>query len=123
MNEPVADTVRAILDGHVVLTRQLATRNHYPAVDIQQSISRLMVDIVPEEHLMAARRLVEVLSVYRNAEDLINIGAYQKGSSAQIDLSIRMIEPIESFLRQGIRETSTYQETIERIKALASQAA
>jgi flagellum-specific ATP synthase len=123
LNEPVADSVRAILDGHVVLTRQLAIRNHYPAVDIQQSISRLMVDIVPEDHLMAARRLVEVLSVYRNAEDLINIGAYQKGSNPQIDLSIRMIEPIERFLRQGIRETATYHEAVEQLKALAAQAA
>lgn len=123
MNEPVADAVRAILDGHVVLTRQLAIRNHYPAVDIQQSISRLMVDIAPEEHLMAARRLVEILSVYRNAEDLINIGAYQKGSNPQIDLSIRMIEPIESFLRQGIREKANYQETIDQLKALAARAA
>ncbi len=122
MNEPVADAVRGILDGHIVLTRQLAMRNHYPAVDVQQSISRLMIDIVPEDHFRSARRLVQVLSVYRESEDLINIGAYQKGSNPQIDLSIKMIGPIEEFLRQGIRESSTFEQTVSQLTALAQSA-
>ncbi|MFH1742924.1 MAG: FliI/YscN family ATPase [bacterium] len=121
MNEPIADAVRGILDGHVVLTRQLAMRSQYPAIDIQQSISRLMVDIVPEEHLLAARRLVQVMSVYRDSEDLINIGAYQKGSNKDIDLAIRMIGPIEEFLRQRIRENVTFEESANQVQALCAQ--
>jgi len=81
-----------------------------------------MVDIVPEEHLLAARRLVQIMSVYRDAEDLINIGAYQKGSNPQIDLSIKMIEPIEGFLRQGIQESVTYENTVKQVHTLAAQA-
>jgi len=122
MNEPVADAVRGILDGHVVLSRKLATRSHYPAIDVQQSISRLMVDIVPEDHYLAARRLVQVISVYRDSEDLINIGAYQKGSSPEIDLSIQMIGPIEEFLRQPIRQEISYEEVIKQVKVLAAKA-
>lgn len=123
MNEPIADAVRGILDGHIVLTRQLAHRNHYPSVDILQSISRVMVDIVPEEQVLAARRLCEVTSVHRNAEDLINIGAYQRGSNPEIDLAIEMIPTINAFLKQGIREAVPYENSIEQMTAIARQAA
>ena len=122
MNEPVADAVRGILDGHVVLTRQLAMRSHYPAIDIRQSISRLMVDIVPEAHLDAARKIVQIMSVYRDSEDLINIGAYQKGSNPQIDLAVQMIQPIEEFLRQGIYQPVEFQGSVNQVKALAQRA-
>jgi len=108
MNEPVADAVRAILDGHIVLSRELAARNHYPAIDVLESISRVMIDIVPREHLEAARRLQHHVAVFRRAQDLINIGAYKHGSNRAIDRAIAMIERIEQFLRQDIDERCEY---------------
>ena len=123
MNEPVADAVRGILDGHIVLTRPLAHRNHYPSIDILQSISRVMVDIVPEAQVMNARRLNEVTSTYRDAEDLINIGAYQKGSNPEIDLAIEMTPLINAFLKQGIRESYSYEDAVKQMSALAQQCA
>src|SRR5690554_4964553 len=102
MNEPIADTVRGILDGHIVLDRKLASRGHYPAIDILPSISRVMNDIVPPEQIAAANRLKRLLSVYRNSEDLINIGAYQAGSNPEIDEAIRMYDTILEFLQQRI---------------------
>ena len=112
MSEPVADSVRAILDGHIVLSRELATRNHYPAIDVLESISRVMIDIVPHEHLEAARRLQHHVAVYARAQDLINIGAYKRGSSREIDLAIAMIPKIEAFLRQDIEEGSDYRTAV-----------
>ncbi len=122
MNEPIADAVRGILDGHIVLSRQLAARNLYPSVDILQSISRAMVDIVSDPHLIHARRLVELVSTYRDAEDLINIGAYQRGSNPAIDLSMDLIGPIESFIKQAIREKVTLKDSIEQVHMLAAKA-
>lgn len=121
MNEPVADAVRGILDGHIVLSRALAHKNHYPSVDILQSISRVMVDIVPEEQVMAARRICEVTSTYRDAEDLINIGAYQKGSNPEIDLAMNMVQSINLFLKQGIYAPQPYQESVQQMMGLAEQ--
>ncbi len=121
MNEPIADAVRGILDGHIVLSRELAHKNHYPSADILQSISRVMVDIVPEEQVMAARRINQVVSVYRDAEDLINIGAYQRGSNAEIDLAIDMIDTINAFLQQGIRERVAYEEAVKQMIDIAQQ--
>jgi len=112
MSEPVADSVRAILDGHVVLSRELAMRNHYPAIDVLQSISRVMIDIVPREQIEAARRLAHHVAVYARAQDLINIGAYKRGSNREIDLAIAMIPKIEAFLRQDIEETSEYRTAV-----------
>jgi len=120
MNEPVADNVRGILDGHIVLSRDLASRNHYPAVDILNSISRLMTDIASAEQKTAAGRLKELIAVYRDAEDLIRIGAYVEGSDKRIDEAKKRIDAIEKFLKQGINEKSEFQETVkELLKAVA----
>ena len=106
MNEPVADTVRGILDGHIVLTRELAARNHYPAIDVLASVSRLMVNVTTREHRDCAGKLRDVLATYKASEDLINIGAYANGSNAGVDYALTKIDPANAFLRQGIDERS-----------------
>lgn len=116
MNEPITDTARGILDGHIVLSRQLAHRNHYPAIDVLASISRLMTDIVDDAHKASANELRRNLAIYRDAEDLINVGAYVKGSNPDIDHAIKLIEGINRFLVQGITERYTYAETVELLK-------
>lgn len=113
INEPVSDTVRSILDGHIVLTRKLANRGHYPAVDVLQSISRVQKDVVDEKHLQLARELTDIYSTYQDSEDLINIGAYPPGSSKRIDRAIARIEEINRFLRQGITESTTPHEMLK----------
>jgi flagellum-specific ATP synthase len=120
MTEPVADAVRSILDGHIVLSRKMAHQNHYPAIDVLESVSRLMIDVVPEAHTRAANQIKEILAVYREAEDLINIGAYVKGSNPKIDLAMEKIGGINGFLKQSINESSGYDETIERLVKLAA---
>jgi FliI/YscN family ATPase len=104
MNDPIADATRAILDGHIVLTRELATQNHYPAIDILESVSRLNRDLLNSTQLDAAAAAREHLAVYRKNQDLINIGAYPAGSNPAIDEAIARHEPLNRFLRQGIRE-------------------
>ncbi|MFQ5732562.1 MAG: FliI/YscN family ATPase [Planctomycetaceae bacterium] len=118
-NEPISDTVRGILDGHFVLSRQLAERAHWPAVDVLASISRSMVDVVTDEHLHAAHSLRQSLAAYRDAEDLINIGAYQSGSDRRVDVAIRMREPLERFLQQSARETGTLGAAVDELHRLA----
>ena len=118
MNEPIADAVRAILDGHVVLSRDLASQNHYPAVDILQSISRLQIDLVDKDHLDAAGKLREMLSTYRDARDLVNIGAYVKGSNPKIDHALEHLDRANAFLRQDMGEHTPYDETVRRLKEL-----
>jgi flagellum-specific ATP synthase len=120
MTEPVADAVRSILDGHIVLSRKLANQNHYPAVDVLDSVSRLMIDVVSDDHRTNANSIREILATYRESEDLINIGAYNKGSNQKIDLAISKIGPINAFLRQGINETSSYEDTIRGLTELAA---
>ncbi len=120
MTEPVADAVRSILDGHIVLSRKLANQNHYPAVDVLNSVSRLMIDVVDEGHSVAANRIREILATYRESEDLINIGAYNKGSNSKIDLAIEKIGPINEFLRQEIAEPWAYDQTVRDLAELAS---
>jgi len=120
MSEPIADSVRSIVDGHIVLSRALAHRGHYPAVDVLSSISRVMNNIVDADHLNHANRLVRVLSTYRDAEDLINIGAYVDGSDPQIDFAKKMIDRINAFLRQGIYQKVGFQESVDRMTALFS---
>jgi len=115
MDEPVSDAVRSILDGHIVLSRTLASKNHYPAIDVLNSISRLMVDIVSVEHRQAAGKLRKVLAVYKEAEDLINIGAYVKGSNQDIDYALRYIDTVNSYLRQDLEEFTPYQESVARL--------
>ncbi len=116
MNEPIADSVRSIVDGHIILSRDLAHKGHYPAVDVLSSISRVMYDIVEGDHLDMARKLVKVLATYREAEDLINIGAYADGSDPQIDYAKKKIHKINSFLQQDIKQSITFKESIARLK-------
>ena len=120
MNEPIADATRAILDGHIVLSRQLASLNHYPAIDILNSKSRLMDDIVTEEHKELAGKLISIYATYKEAEDLINIGAYSKGSNPKIDEAIAKIGRINSFLKQKVEEKFTLQETLKELKKAVS---
>lgn len=119
LTDPVADTVRATLDGHIVLSRELAGKNHFPAVDVLNSVSRVMPDIVTAEHREAAARLRELISAYRENEDLINIGAYVKGSSPQVDRAIERKAEIDRLLRQWIAEGEDLTSTVARIQALA----
>jgi len=118
MNEPVADTVRGILDGHIVLSRELAARNHYPAIDVLSSVSRLMSEVADRDHKAAAGRLRDTLSTYRASEDLINIGAYARGSNARIDYSLDKIDDINAFLKQSVDEKCDLAATSEAIKEL-----
>lgn len=115
MNEPIADAVRGILDGHIVLNRNLANKGHFPAIDILASVSRVMKEIVPPEHQEAAQFLNRLLSVYKDSEDLINIGAYQRGSNPEIDMSLQYIQAINEFTRQKVSEKVTYGEVQERL--------
>ncbi len=117
-NEPIADAIRSIVDGHIVLSRDLANQNHYPAIDILGSVSRVMIDIVKSDHLAARGRLVSLVSTYKRAEDLIQIGAYKEGSNPQIDEAIRMMPRINEFLRQGIYEKVNLEESINKLKSI-----
>jgi flagellum-specific ATP synthase len=114
-NEPIADALRAILDGHINLTRDLATQNHYPAIDVLSSISRVMDDIINPEQRRYANQLKETLAIYRKAEDLINIGAYVAGSNPKIDFAIEMIEKINRYLKQEIDETTPFDDSISQL--------
>ncbi len=119
MNEPIADAVRSILDGHIVLSRNIAAQNHFPAIDIMPSVSRVMNEVVSPEHLKAAQQMRQLMAVYRDAEDLIHIGAYVKGSSAKIDESIQKIDAINDFLCQGIYEVDSYEETEKKLMGIS----
>jgi flagellum-specific ATP synthase len=112
MTEPVTDTARGILDGHIVLSRSLANRNQYPAIDVLASISRVMSDIITPEHKKAAGELKKALAIYRDAEDLINIGAYVKGSNEKIDYAISRIDAINDFILQSTEEKFTFEEML-----------
>jgi flagellum-specific ATP synthase len=116
--EPVADTVRATLDGHIALARQLADRGHYPAIDVLASVSRVMRSVVPERHIEAVRRLKTIVSTYRDAEDLIKIGAYTKGASPTIDMAIELMPRLNAFLTQGIRETDRLPDALGKLEAI-----
>ncbi len=115
MNEPIADAVRGILDGHIVLNRNLANKGHFPAIDILASVSRVMKEIVPPEHQEAAQFLNQLLSIYKDSEDLINIGAYQRGSNPEIDMSLKYIQAINEFTRQKVDEKVTFTQVQERL--------
>ena len=119
MNEPIADAARSILDGHIVLSRKLASANHYPAIDILESVSRVMPDVVDANHASAASAVRDILATYRDAEDLVNIGAYVSGSNPRVDLALSKIEAIRHYLRQGIYETSSYPESLASLMSVA----
>ena len=121
MNEPVADTVRGVLDGHIVLSRKIASRNFYPAVSVLESVSRVMPAIVSPEHLAAAGRIRDLLATYAESEDLINIGAYKAGSNARVDWALSHLDSVRAFLEQRVDESSSFEETDRRMLALAPQ--
>ncbi|MBE5978952.1 MAG: flagellar protein export ATPase FliI [Paenibacillaceae bacterium] len=117
-NEPIADTVRGIVDGHIVLSRKLANANHFPAIDVSASISRLMTNIVSEEHRKMASEIRDILSLYEKNEDLISIGAYKSGTNPKLDVAIAKIEKINKFLCQGINENDSYEEILKKMKEI-----
>lgn len=119
-NEPISDTVRGILDGHIILSRKLATLGHYPAIDVLGSVSRVMPNIVTDEHLEASRVMRELLAVYSEAEDLINIGAYKQGSNPKIDLSIEKNAECTNYLRQGVHEQFNYDDIVGELLGIVS---
>ncbi|GIV06726.1 MAG: flagellar protein export ATPase FliI [Fimbriimonadales bacterium] len=120
LNDPIADTARAILDGHIVLSRALTQQGHYPPIDVLASLSRVMPNIVAPEHLAAANRLRQLLAAYREAEDLIAIGAYQQGANPWVDTAVARIDAIRAFLRQSRDEQPDFQETLTQLYALTS---
>ena len=117
-NEPITDTARSILDGHIMLNRKLAHKNHYPAIDVMQSISRVMNAVVDSEHKEVAGKLKNVMATYAEAEDLINIGAYKQGSNPEIDYAIAKIGAVNEFLQQRTDEKFDFETEIEMLKEL-----
>jgi len=118
MNEPVADESRSILDGHIVLSRDLAARAHYPAIDVAESVSRVMNDIIDEEHRDASRKVREIIANYEKERDLILIGAYEEGSDPKVDYAIEHIEAVNNFLKQNVEEKIEKDETISMLTDL-----
>lgn len=115
MNEPIADAVRSIVDGHIVLSRALAHQGHYPAIDVLQSISRIMKDIAAPGQMQSYRKLINTLATYQRAEDLINLGAYVKGTNKDIDYAIQKIDSTRAFLQQDVDDKANYYESIEKM--------
>ena len=122
LDDPIADASRALLDGHIVLSRRLASRGHYPPVDIGDSISRAMRDVATEEHLQKAVEVKSIVAAYQEAEDLVSIGAYARGSNPQIDRALEFIEPINDYLRQGLDEGSHMSRHVQRLLGLLEPA-
>lgn len=120
-NEPIADSVRSILDGHIVLTRELADHGHFPAIDVLRSISRLRSDICPREDVLAGRVVTSRMSAYRKVEDMVNIGAYARGSNPEIDEAIQAMPAINAFLRQDVGDPQTVEESMKQLRALAKK--
>jgi len=116
LNEPISDAVRAILDGHIVLSRELASHNHYPAIDVLNSVSRLMIDVVSKEHYDLSMKFKDILATYKSAEDLINIGAYTRGSNPKIDLAIKKYDLMMPYLKQGIFEGIDWRTSMNELK-------
>ena len=121
-NEPISDTVRSILDGHIMLSRDLAHKNHYPAIDILQSVSRVMNDVVDSNHKLAASKIRTLLALYRKNEDLINIGAYVKGSDRNVDKAIALMGEINAFLTQSTSDKIDFNEALAQLNKLALKA-
>ena len=119
LQDPIADSARAILDGHIVLSRSLAESGHYPAIDIEASISRVMPQVVSEEHLFQARRIRQVYSTYQQNRDLITLGAYTRGTDARVDLAINADPAIKALLQQGMKQVTAYDESLEAMSKLA----
>jgi flagellar biosynthesis/type III secretory pathway ATPase len=118
MNEPVADEVRSILDGHIILSREFAARGHYPAINTLESVSRVMSAVADREHRAAASRMREVLATYEKQKDLILLGAYQAGTDSRVDYAIEKIDEVTAFLKQATDEKASAQETVLRLKGM-----
>jgi flagellum-specific ATP synthase len=121
--DPIADAARAILDGHIVLSRALAESGHYPAIDIEASISRAMTALIDDAHLDRARQLKQMLSRYQRNRDLINVGAYASGRDALLDRAITLYPRIEAFLQQGFRDSANYESSVQGLAELIGQGA
>jgi flagellum-specific ATP synthase len=118
MNDPIGDAVRSIVDGHIVLSRSLAHKGHYPAIDVLQSASRVMRSVASSEHVKLAQKLREVLATYREAEDLINIGAYKAGSNPRIDKAVKLIDGVNAFLKQQVDDPTNFTQCIRQMQGL-----
>lgn len=118
MNDPIGDSVRSIVDGHIVLSRALAQKGHFPAIDIMQSASRVMRAVSSPEHVKMAQKLRETLAIYKDAEDLINIGAYKPGSNPKIDKAVKVIDAVNDFLKQRVEDPSTFTQTIRQMQQI-----
>ncbi|MBN2843041.1 MAG: EscN/YscN/HrcN family type III secretion system ATPase, partial [Sedimentisphaerales bacterium] len=121
LSDPVADAMRSILDGHLWLSRDLANRGHYPAIDILESISRVMSDIVDNNHKLAARLITRMVAVYRDIEDLVNIGAYAPGGNQEYDLAVAMRDEINAFLQQDVIEKVTFEQAQDGLMQLIAK--
>ena len=119
-NEPIADTARGILDGHIVLSRGMAQKNHYPAIDVLASISRVMSAVASQEHKRLSGEMKKILATYRDAEDLINIGAYRAGSNKDIDFAIEKINAVNTFLQQGTEEKFLFDDILQLMEQIFS---
>ena len=120
-NEPITDTARSILDGHIMLSRKLAHMNHYPAIDVLQSISRCMSQVAEKEHKKLAGKLRNTLSTYNEAEDLINIGAYKEGSNKNIDYAISKIDEVNDFLCQDVDEKTDFEQMLAKLNSIFAE--
>jgi len=118
LNEPISDAVRAILDGHIVLSRELAMHNHYPAIDVLNSVSRLMIDVVSKEHYDLSMKFKDIMATYKSAEDLINIGAYTRGSNPKIDQAIQKHDLMMPYLKQGIFDGIDWRTSMNELKKI-----
>ncbi|MBF0516877.1 MAG: FliI/YscN family ATPase, partial [Nitrospirae bacterium] len=118
LSDPVSDSVMSILDGHIVLSRDLAMENHYPAINILRSISRVMPDIINKTHMDVAGRFVEVMAIYKRFEDMINLGAYKEGSNPKVDYAISMIDKLNAYLKQGMNEPRDFQASLKGLEVL-----
>ena len=121
MNEPVSDMVRGLLDGHIVLSRELAEQNHFPAIDVLASISRLMVHVASKDQQQQAGKIRDLMAMYKRSEDLINIGAYVKGSNPKLDLAVALKPEIDDLLKQGITDAITYEDTLKQMGKIAAK--
>jgi flagellum-specific ATP synthase len=122
MDEPIADAVRGISDGHIVLSRQLAARNHFPAIDVLASISRVMTKVARKEHKIVASHLRDLLAAYKESEDLITVGAYARGSNPKVDKAISIYDDLINLLRQQIEESFTIDQLFDRMIEIARKA-
>ncbi len=122
MDEPIADAVRAIADGHIVLSRELAARNHYPAIDVLQSVSRVMSKVATREHAIVAGHLRDLMSAYKESEDLINVGAYARGTNPKVDKAITIYEDLMELLKQRVEDSYTLDDVFDRMVEIARKA-